>query len=236
MKTSDQFDVDVDDPRFDRFCCDRYLLSEKLKIDLLGPIEKLVAWTFDWSVEQAPNRISAAVALIDTLNPAEKWNPLELDLTVRDVCRRLGLPDNPDRHETPHHFFRMFPIPWAGSRLDEYRTDPFDPARPLEFLTPLLFILWLKWLNVRIREWEDSGLKLSDHFETFLLEVHIVGLKLLAFTYPDGASGRISALRESREYLSNIHGLLDLKTDVLLDRNEAVRRHLERKWRRQNGH
>lgn len=182
-----------------------------------APPEHQVAWIFNWSLEHAKTEIQFVNDLISQVDSSEEFSQWELASAMRDACDTLGLPCDAELHEQPHQFRRLFTPPLAGSTLREYENDPFDPDRPLEHLTPELWFLWFRKVNEIAQQMVDLDVPTKDRMSSAIHELKLIGLRLLAWTWPEGVVGRLEAHCDNCDFLMYTSGCFDSISGDLLD-------------------
>jgi hypothetical protein len=156
------------------------------------------------------------------MNPDERWLDFTLAEGLQSVCKKLGLPCDTERHEQPYLVGRLFLLPLSGESLREYMTSPDDTQRPLEFLTPALWLLWFTKVCEIAITLDQAELPMEERMKLAIPEIANVGARMLAFAWPDGGVGRIKAFQLNCEYLESTSGLFDLDSGQLTDPDAAA--------------
>lgn len=214
----------MDGEEFTNWCITRTALLKSLNAPALdvpyGP--EWVAWVFDCSLQQAKAELDFAIQLLSKVDPHERWTPETLSVSLADICRLFGLPPDAKRNQQPTDLRLAIGVPLSGASLLEYLNDPFDPERPLEWLTPELFVLWARWLKKKGEQYQTEGVPIADRMELVAPEMQVVGIRLLAFTCPEGLSARFNALFDVCDYLKFTSGCHDLVSGHLTDDGREV--------------
>lgn len=199
-------------------------LLRLLKAPASESVEVWVAWIFGWSPDVAKENCEWVNQTLAQMDPDERWSGLTLADGLQSVCRTLGLPCDTGRHEQPHMLRRLFLLPLSGESLREYMTSPDDPQRPLEFLTPALWLLWFTKVGEIAIKLDQAELPMEERIKWALPDLRIVGLRMLAFAWPEGVFTRIEAFDSICEVLESTSGLLDMDRGVLVDPEAATMR------------
>ena len=199
-------------------------LLRLLKAPASESVEVWVAWIFGWSPDVAKENCEWVNQTLAQMDPDERWSGLTLADGLQSVCRKLGLPCDTGRHEQPHMLRRLFLLPLSGESLREYMTSPDDPQRPLEFLTPALWLLWFTKVGEIAITLDQAELSMEERIKWALPDLRIVGHRMLAFAWPEGVFSRIESFELTCEVLESTSGLLDLDTGLLVDPQAAALR------------
>lgn len=191
------------------------------------PFEAWVAWIFDWTPDVANENCEWANQTLSSIDPYERWCRFTLAQGLQIVCKRLGLPCDADRHDQPHLLRQLFLPPLSGESLRDYMTSPNDPQRPLEFLTPVLWLLWFTKVCEIADLYEDAGVPMEERMKRAVPDLRIVGYRMLAFAWPESAFSRIETLTSLCDYLKVTSGLFDMESGLLTDPEAAALRELQ---------
>lgn len=227
MKTPDTTEAmpsTMDGEEFTNWCITRTALLKSLNAPALdvpyGP--EWVAWVFDCSLQQAKAELDFTIQLLSKVDPHERWTPETLSVSLADICRLFGLPPDAKRNQQPTDLRLAIGVPLSGASLLEYLNDPFDPERPLEWLTPELLVLWIRWLKKKAEQYQAEGVPIEDRMTLLAPELKLVGMRLLALTCPEGLSARFNALFDVCDYLKFTSGCHDLVSGHLTDDGREV--------------
>lgn len=203
--------------------------QETLLVRLKAPagaeqFEEWVAWVFDWTLDVAKENCEWANETLARLNPDESWSDWTLAEGLQSVCETLGLPCDPGRNEQPYMLRKLFLLPLSGESLREYRTSSDDAQRPLEFLTPELWLLWCTKLFEIAATLDEAGVQMAERMKWAVAELRIVGYRMLAFAWPESTLSRIDVFKSLCDDLEVTSGLWDLASGQLTDPDTAALR------------
>jgi hypothetical protein len=217
--TTEAMPSTMDGEKFTNWCVTRNALLKALNAPALdvpyGP--ECVGWVFDYSLQEAKSELDFGIQLLSKVDPHERWTPEILSESLADICRLFGLPPDAKRNQQPTDLRLAIGVPLSGASLLEYLNDPFDPERPLEWLTPELLVLWIRWLKKKAEQYQAEGVPIEDRMTLLAPEFKLVGMRLLALTCPEGLSGRLKALFDVCDYLKFTSGCHDLVSGHLTD-------------------
>lgn len=188
------------------------------------PWSHQVAWIFDYCIAEAEVETQYVRDLVAKIDRHEPWSSSTLEDGLSDICRLIGLPGYPSRHEQPALLRQMFTPPLTPMSLHEYMHDPMDSQRPLEYMTPEMVILWLGKARRLANQLVSVGVPVEDRMRIAALDLQVIGIRMLVWMWPEGVVGRIRSLWDVSNFLRHTSGLFDPESGVLTDPEIAAER------------
>ncbi|MGH8522739.1 MAG: hypothetical protein ACREXY_00485 [Gammaproteobacteria bacterium] len=151
------------------------------------------------------------------------WDGLETTAFVTKILQALNIPSDPDNHQQPHDFVRLFPLPLRSDQSNlEGRAEGQDTV-----LNRVLFVLWIVAADKIIRQLQELRLSGDDLTQEALNEIRLVSLKLIYY-FGDSNARRREILLEQvcawSDWFTFTAGCFDLHSGCLVDRERAAAR------------
>lgn len=196
------------------------------------PMEDVLGWIYSWpeDTDERKQRLDELTDLFVRLDPSEQLGPCEAANAVGWLCRMVAIPDGSNRHEQPHDFKRLFPLPLTGLPISEYVDGEWDAERPLEHMTPAFFVEWAIAMGERFKSISDEGAPSEEVIDEAYWDILMMGARLLALATPKGMYGYFEIMKRDLKYLVFTRGCFDLESGALIDRETPVIRELKDKW------
>lgn len=221
---NDEIAAATNTDQFLKWCALRERLIERLGAPSLGVpwCPDWLAWLFACDLQTATDDMAVVIETLSKVDKHERWSPDILVQGLEQTCRDLDLPANVRLHQQPMDLLLLFGVPLGGQSLHEYLNDPFDIRRPLEILTPELYLHFLRWLARKAAECRRLGISEGKCMQWIAPELKMVGMRLLAFTCTEGLAGRLEAVMAGSDYLKFTSGCFDSTSGALTDEGREV--------------
>lgn len=195
------------------------------------PVEDIFGWLFSWPKDTAERkqRLDELADIFARLDPAARFGPREAASAVGWLCRMVAIPDDSERHEPPHDFKRLFPLPLTGLSISEYVDGEWDAELPLEHMTPVYFLAWAIAVGERFKSIRGEGVVSEEVLTEAYWDILMMGARLLALATPKGMYSCFEIMKRDLKYLIFTRGCYDLETGELVDRETpALREYIDR--------